>query len=84
VKRTLQGTEITVRIGDGGAPSTENTTRVRQIGDQLSVVLPADADIDAWIDRAHAVGAKIVSVSPRHETLEDLFLREVASAEARS
>ena len=35
----------------------------------------AEADVDAWIDRAHGAGAKIVSVSPRHETLEDLFLR---------
>jgi hypothetical protein len=50
----------------------------------LTYVLSAGTDVDAWIDGAHAVGAKIVSVSPRHETLEDLFLREVASADARA
>jgi ABC-2 type transport system ATP-binding protein len=91
VKRTLQGTEVTVRLDCAQrAPDnpphelTAGTTRARRIGDHLSVVLPAEADVDAWIDLAHGLGAKIVSVSPRHETLEDLFLREVASAEARS
>ncbi|MDQ3368634.1 MAG: ABC transporter ATP-binding protein [Myxococcota bacterium] len=84
VEKTLQGVEIAVRL-PAEAPADELTTgagRVRRVGTELSVVLPGDADVDAWIARAHAAGAKIVSVSPRHETLEDLFLREVASADS--
>ncbi|MEO8698661.1 MAG: ABC transporter ATP-binding protein [Kofleriaceae bacterium] len=83
VQKTIQGVEVAVRI-----PAATNIDglvaggdRVRRNGDDLLLVLPATADVDAWIDRAHAAGAKVVSVSPRHETLEDLFLREVANAD---
>ena len=84
VKKTLQGVEVTVRIERDLEELTAGATRVMRVGDALTVVLSADTDIDAWIARAHGVGAKIISVSPRHETLEDLFLREVASADARA
>jgi ABC-2 type transport system ATP-binding protein len=60
---------------------TRGATRVRRLGDELSLVLAADADVDAWITRAHAAGAKIVQIAPRHETLEDLFLRRVTPEE---
>ena len=82
VKRAVVGTELTVRLPEDVAELTANATRTLRTGELLTVVLPADADVDAWIQRAHAAGAKIVSVSPRHETLEDLFMRQVASAEA--
>ena len=83
VKRAIVGTEITVRVGEDGELTAGAERKVRT-GDLLTVVLPGDADVDAWITRAHAAGAKIVSVTPQHETLEDLFLREVASAEAKA
>ena len=81
VKKTLQGTEITVRCDK---PDELEAERVLKVGDMLTYVLAAETDVDKWIDDAHAAGAKIISVSPRHETLEDLFLREVASADARA
>ena len=56
--------------------------RVRRVGDELALTLAADADVDAWLDRAHALGAKVVYVEPRHETLEDLFVRQVEGAHA--
>ena len=46
---------------------------------ELSLTLPADADVDAWIARAHAAGARVLQVAPRHETLEELFVRRVAA-----
>ena len=49
---------------------------------ELSLMLSADADVDAWLARARDKGAKVVAVAPRHETLEDLFMREIASADA--
>jgi len=84
VKRTILGIDVMIRLPAEGEPGdlTTGADRVRRLGDELSLTLPADADVDAWIARAHAAGAKIVQVSPRHETLEDLFLREVASADA--
>ncbi|HEX4419126.1 MAG TPA: ABC transporter ATP-binding protein [Kofleriaceae bacterium] len=69
---------------DGDAALTEGATRVRRTGDELTVTLAADADVDAWIARAHAAGGKILQVAPRHETLEDLFVRQVASADTRA
>ena len=43
--------------------------------------LGPDADVDAALRDALAAGKKIVSVSPRKESLEDLFVREVDAAD---
>jgi len=64
------------------ADLARGATWVRRVGDELSVTLEADADVDAWIARAHAAGAKVMQVAPRHETLEELFLRRVAGPDA--
>ena len=79
VAKTTLGVEIAVKLAGEPGALVEGATRVRQVGDELSLVLPATADVDAWIARAHAAGAKIISVTPRHETLEDLFMRQVAA-----
>ncbi|HWU88625.1 MAG TPA: ABC transporter ATP-binding protein [Kofleriaceae bacterium] len=89
VKQTVLGVEVAVRLPPDADPGllTGGAAHVRRLGDELSLMLPAGADVDAWLQRAHAAGAKVVSVTPRHETLEDLFLRRVASddpAEARA
>jgi ABC-2 type transport system ATP-binding protein len=90
VSRTLQGVDITVKLaappegddGDGGQRElVQGATRVRRAGDELSLTLSADADVDAWIARAHAAGARVLEIAPRHETLEDLFMRQVADAD---
>jgi ABC-2 type transport system ATP-binding protein len=87
VKQAVLGVDVAVRLpanADAG-PLTADAARVRRIGDELSLMLPAGADVDAWLARAHAAGAKVISVAPRHETLEELFLRTVdpSSDEAR-
>jgi ABC-2 type transport system ATP-binding protein len=38
--------------------------------------LPGDADVDAFVKDALARGEHLVSVTPRRESLEDLFVRE--------
>jgi ABC-2 type transport system ATP-binding protein len=63
------------------ADLVRGATRVRRVGDELSLTLAADADVDAWIARAHAAGAKVMEIAPRHETLEELFVRRVAGAD---
>jgi len=92
VSRALQGVDVTVRLATGDAPDapdapdalaglSDGATRVRRVGDELSLTLAADADVDAWLARAHAAGARVVAITPRHETLEDLFVRQVAGAD---
>ena len=51
---------------------------MRRTGDELSLTLPPDADVDAWLARVRDKHGKVISVAPRHETLEDLFLRRIA------
>ena len=82
VKKTILGVDVTVRVPDKAKTESlvGGADRVRFVGDELSLTLPADADVDAWIARAHEAGAKVIEVAPRHETLEDLFLREVQEA----
>jgi len=43
------------------------------------VRLPPDVDVAASLRQALDAGKQIVSVNPRRESLEDLFIREVAS-----
>ncbi len=84
VKRTVLGIDVKVRIADDAEITalTEHGSHVRRAAGELAVMLSADTDLDAWLDRAHAAGAKIVSIEPRHETLEDLFMRQIAGADA--
>ena len=90
VSRSLQGVDIIVRLALPADPTAAKAAdaalalgavRMRRVGDELSLTLPADADVDAWIAHAHTAGAKLVQVAPRHETLEDLFVRQVANAD---
>ncbi|CAN5332182.1 ABC transporter ATP-binding protein [soil metagenome] len=84
VQRTVLGIDVKVRIADDADTTelTEHGSHVRRTPGELAVTLSADADLDAWLERAHAVGAKIVSIEPRHETLEDLFMRQIQGADA--
>jgi ABC-2 type transport system ATP-binding protein len=86
VKQTVLGVDVAVRLPADADPTplTGGAEKVRRLGDELSLMLPAGADVDEWLQRAHAAGAKVVSVTPRHETLEDLFLRQVAFAETEA
>jgi ABC-2 type transport system ATP-binding protein len=84
VKRTVLGIDIKVRVGAEVeiASLVEGASHVRRTEDELALTLAADGDVDAWLQRAHAAGAKVLAIEPRHETLEDLFLRRVGSADA--
>ena len=79
VKQTRLGTEIAVAVdASADAELTSNASHVRRAGAELALTLAADADVDSWLARARELGAKVISVEPRHETLEDLFMKKVA------
>lgn len=76
----IEGTDIGFRLPeelseDGLATLAAAAERVRRRERELLVTLPADADVDAYLAAAREIGARLISVSPRHETLEDLFIR---------
>jgi ABC-2 type transport system ATP-binding protein len=52
-----------------------------QSGEKQVVQLAPDVDVDQTLREALAAGKKVVSVSPRRESLEDLFVREVESGD---
>jgi ABC-2 type transport system ATP-binding protein len=83
IQRTALGVEITVHIAADAAVDdlTTGATNVRRAGEQLTLTLPPEADVDAWLASSRARGGKVISVAQRHETLEDLFLRRIASAD---
>ncbi len=86
IRRTVLGIDVSVRIPSDAelGALADGATRVRRVGEDLSLTLPADADVDAWLVAARDRGARVVAVAPRHETLEELFLREIASADSSS
>lgn len=76
-------TEICLRPGPGGLPDLPSGARKSESPDGLSIELPEQADVDAYLRAAMAVGARVFSVTPRRESLEDLFVREAASPDRR-
>jgi ABC-2 type transport system ATP-binding protein len=70
---------------DADAVATElgqGAHAVERDGQELTVTLDADADIDAFLARARERGARVRSVTPRYDSLEDLFLRHAQSSGA--
>jgi ABC-2 type transport system ATP-binding protein len=46
------------------------------VGANVMFTVEGEASVDAVLDAARAGGARVVAVTPRRETLEDLFVRE--------
>jgi ABC-2 type transport system ATP-binding protein len=72
----LLSTELALRAGAGGLPALPAGARQRQSPDGVLVELPEGSDVDAFLRAALAAGASVLSVSPRKESLEDIFMRE--------
>jgi ABC-2 type transport system ATP-binding protein len=85
VGQSLLGTDVTVQlVGEVATQWLTAAASSRHIGDELAVLLPPEVDINAWLATAIGAGAKVISVVPRHETLEAVFLRQIANADASS
>ena len=57
-------------------PPLPDGARRLPAGDDLALELPSGFDVDAYLRDALSRGARVVSVTPRRESLEDLFVRE--------
>jgi ABC-2 type transport system ATP-binding protein len=53
-------------------------------GIDVALEMPSGADIDGFLRAALAGGASVISVTPRRESLEDLFVREAGTREVQA
>ena len=67
--------ELESRLAAGGRA-------VRRDGERLVVEAPGQASVKEVLEAALAAGASVLEVAPRHETLEDLFVREAIKHDA--
>ena len=74
----LLSTEVCLRHGVGHIPELPEGGKVRQTPDGMLVDLPEGADVDAFLKAALGSGSNILSVTPRRESLEDLFVRQAS------
>src|SRR5262245_5994686 len=82
----IQGWEVVAsHVGDDLARSLETRARnVVKLGEcRYSIDLPIDPPPDHLIAELSNRGARLVSVNPIRETLEDFFVREVTSPEVK-
>jgi ABC-2 type transport system ATP-binding protein len=83
VDATTVETEVRLALADDvDAAAVEalaaRGAKSRRTAGELLLTLAGGVDVDAVLAAAHAAGGKVIAVTPRHETLEDLFLRRVA------
>jgi ABC-2 type transport system ATP-binding protein len=72
------GTEVVVRLpesGDAASRLKESCERTREHLGELTADLGATENVDDFVQKAHDLGCKLISVVPIHETLEDVFVR---------
>jgi ABC-2 type transport system ATP-binding protein len=82
--RVLLGTDVTFRIDDPRGPAADEIAargdRVRRGDQELTLTVAAGADVDELLAFARDRGARVIAVAPRHDTLEDLFMRRARGA----
>jgi ABC-2 type transport system ATP-binding protein len=74
------GTDVSLRVGEdvsdaGVERLVDASTVISKREGELVLHLGPDDDVDDFLVVVREVGARVVSVTPRHETLEDLFIR---------
>lgn len=72
----LLSTEVCLAHASGTMPALPPGAGLRESPDGRMADLPAGADVDGFLRAALAAGCRIISVTPRRESLEDLFVRE--------
>ncbi|MBI4511930.1 MAG: ABC transporter ATP-binding protein [Deltaproteobacteria bacterium] len=85
LQATLLGTDVVLWVPEGRSLDglVPKAARVRQADKEICVSLPRDADVEAFLKAACDL-AKVVSVTPRRESLEDVFVKMAAVPHVRS
>jgi ABC-2 type transport system ATP-binding protein len=82
VDSSIKAVDVTLRLAAAAdvAPLEATALKLRRSGDEVVATLPAEADVDGFLAQARGLGARTVAVEPKHDTLEDLFLRRAGDA----
>ncbi|HMR77552.1 MAG TPA: ABC transporter ATP-binding protein [Polyangiaceae bacterium] len=86
LKHEVKRTDVTLEGADEELESfcKSEGFGLRPAGKRLIVEIEGKRQVSQLLSEALGRGAEIVEVAPRHETLEDLFVREAIEAPARS
>ena len=77
-------TEVVIEPGaDGRLPHVPADFRRLPSGGALAIEIPSGGAVDEFLRAALDQGARVLSVTPRRESLEDLFVREAATSSAK-
>jgi len=86
IDELLTDREISILVAgtEQGAAQLEGTgiTVEDTVGDRIKLRVPDETHVYDALARCKAAGLQLVSVAPRRETLEELFVRVVGAAEA--
>lgn len=84
----LIGTEVVFDVSEVDKEAigklNEGSERVRRHDNELTALLGPKGDIDEFVRGGQDLQAKLVSVTPIHETLEDVFVRAANDKEVAS
>jgi ABC-2 type transport system ATP-binding protein len=87
VKQTILATDVVLRLPEAAdaaeraeAALAGRAQKARRTAGELLLTVAPDQDVDELLAAARPLGARVVAVTPRHETLEDLFLRQIEVA----
>jgi ABC-2 type transport system ATP-binding protein len=79
---------VDVTLGDASEDLARDLAargaRSSRVGEHLVVEVEGEANIPKVLESALATGARVIEVSPRRETLEDLFMRRAIGPEDAS
>lgn len=86
LKHEVKRTDVTLEGADEKLESfcKSEGFGLRLAGKRLIVEIEGKRQVSQLLSEALGRGAEVVEVAPRHETLEDLFVREAIEAPARS
>jgi ABC-2 type transport system ATP-binding protein len=57
---------------------------IQRVRDRVVVSVEGESEVDALLGQAVSLGLRVLEVTPRHETLEDLFVREAIDEQPAS
>jgi len=81
IDRTVKSVAVRLQISGERAAEVEKLAAIAtRRGDEVALELGEGGDVDQLLADARALGARVLSVTPRHETLEDLFLRRARAS----